>query len=337
MTAKTANRQIILKSRPKGMPDQSNFQIREIQVPQPKDDEVLIRSLYLTVDPYMRGRMNDAPSYIEPFQLNQPPTGGVVGKVVESKSNKFKPGDIVTGTLEWSDYSVAKSKDLQKLDPSLAPISTALGVLGMPGLTAYFGLLDMGQPKAGDTVVVSGAAGAVGMLVGQIAKIKGCRVVGIAGADDKVDYLLKDLKFDAAINYKSPKFAEELKKACPKGVDVYFDNVGGDITDAVMPLINKFARIVVCGQISMYNLEKPDIGPRHFRLILVRSATVRGFLIFDYADRYPEGIRQMAQWIKEGKIKYRETITEGLENTPKAFIGLFKGENIGKQIVKIAD
>ena len=330
------NRQIVLVSRPKGMPDSSNFRLQEAPIPKPKDSEVLIRTLYLTVDPYMRGRMNDVPSYIEPFVLNRPPTGGVVGKVVESKSPHFKIGDIVLGFLEWADYNVADAKTLQKLDPTLAPVSTALGVLGMPGMTAYFGLLDIGQPKAGETVVVSGAAGAVGSLVGQIAMIKGCRVVGIAGGKEKVDFLTKELKFNAAIDYKQRDYAEKLKEACPNGVDVYFDNVGGDITDQVVKLINKKARIVICGQISMYNLDKPDVGPRPWWKLLIRSAKAQGFIVDDYEEHYPEGIHQLAQWIQTGKIKYKESIMEGLENTPTAFLGLFHGENIGKQLVKVS-
>lgn len=329
------NRQILLLSRPKGMPDLSNFALRESPIPKPKQGEVLLRSLYLTVDPYMRGRMNEGPSYIAPFALNQPPTGGVVGEVIESQHARFKQGDLVLAFSDWADYSISSGDELHKLDPKLAPVSTALGVLGMPGMTAYFGLLDIGQPKTGETVVVSGAAGAVGSVVGQIAKIKGCRVIGIAGSDAKRDYLLKELKFDAALNYKSADFKEALKKACPQGVDVYFDNVGGDITDCVLQLINRHARIVICGQISMYNLDKADVGLRNFWLLLVKSALAKGFIVNEYEQRFPEGIRQMAGWIKDGQLKYSENIVNGLENMPQAFLGLFKGENIGKQLVKV--
>lgn len=335
MSAATVNRQIQLVSRPKGMADLNNFTIHKSAVPQIKDGEVLVHALYLTVDPYMRGRMNEGKSYIEPFSLNKPLTGGVVGKVEESKSPQFKTGDFVHGFMEWADFSAVDAKKLHKLDPNLAPITTALGVLGMPGMTAYFGLLDIGHPKKGDTVLISGAAGAVGSLVGQIAKIQGCRVVGVAGSDDKVHYLLKDLGFDAAINYKNNDFSEKLKKACPNGVDIYFDNVGGDTTDQAIKLLNDFARVIICGQISMYNLDKPDMGPRNWWHLLIKRATAKGFIVSDYSERFPEGIKQMAQWIKEGKLKYTETIAEGLENAPKAFIGLFKGENTGKQLVKI--
>lgn len=335
MDSALKNRQINLISRPNGMPDSSNFKLVDAPVPMPSEGEVLIKTLYLTVDPYMRGRMNDRASYIAPFELNQPPTGGVVGQVVESKFPALKPGDTVLGFLPWADYARAKGDTLQKLDPSLGPVSTALGVLGMPGMTAYFGLLDIGNPKAGETVVVSGAAGAVGMLVGQIAKLKGCRVVGIAGGDDKTNYLTHELGFDAAVDYKKGDYNAALKQACPKGVDVYFDNVGGEITDHVLALINSHARMVICGQISMYNKDKPDVGPRSWWALLTKSALAKGFIVSEYQSRYPEGIAQMAQWIKEGKVKYRENVIQGLENTPQAFIGLFKGENIGKQLVKV--
>jgi NADPH:quinone reductase len=329
------NREIILTARPKGMVDLSHFSLVKSTLPELKEGEVLVRTLYLTVDPYMRGRMNDTPSYIEPFALNKPLVGGVVGKVEESKSAKFKPGDVVLGFLNWADYTIADAKVVQKLVPQQSPISTALGVLGMPGMTAFFGLLDIGQPKRGETLLVSGAAGAVGSLVGQIGKIKGCRVVGIAGGEEKVNYLLNDLGFDAAIDYKQRGFADDLKQACSSGIDVYFDNVGGEITDQALKWLNLHARIVICGQISLYNLEKPDIGPRNWWLLLTRRAMAKGFIVSDYAERFPEGLIQMSQWIEQGKIEFRETITEGLENAPAAFIGLFKGENIGKQLVKV--
>jgi NADPH-dependent curcumin reductase CurA len=337
MCSEPINRQIILASRPKGMPKLSDFILLEASIPVPQEGELLIRTLYISVDPYLRGRMNEGPSYIPAFQLNKPPSSGVIGEVVESKCAGFKAGDLVQGLLEWADYCVTDGKNLEKIDPTFAPITTALGILGMPGLTAYFGLLDIGQPKQGETVVVSGAAGAVGITAGQIAKIKGCRVVGIVGNDTKADYIKQELGFDEAINYHHANYADELRKACPKGVDIYFDNVGGTITDNVLKLINKHARIVLCGQISMYNLEEADTGPRNYMLLLAKSALLKGFIVFDYSERYPEGIKQMAQWLKEGKIKYRENIVEGLENLPKALLGLFRGENIGKQLVKVSD
>lgn len=329
------NKQILLASRPAGMPNEANFRIVETEVPQPKAGEVLVRTLYLSVDPYMRGRMDDRKSYIAPFAVNEVITGGGIGEVIESRSPAFQPGDIVTGMLGWQLYSVATAQELVKIDPTLAPVTTALGVLGMPGLTAYFGLLEIGRPKEGETVVVSGAAGAVGMTVCQIAKIKGCRVVGIAGSDEKNQYLEHELWVDTTINYKAGDMRQPLKDACPEGVDVYFDNVGGEVSDAVMPLINKGARIPICGQISLYNLAKLDVGPRVQPYLLVKSALMQGFIITDYAPRFSEGITQLGRWNAEGKLKYAENIVEGFENAPRAFLGLFKGENLGKQLVKV--
>ncbi|MCR8993784.1 NADP-dependent oxidoreductase [Brevibacillus laterosporus] len=336
--SEAVNNQILLSSRPVGVPTRDNFTFIKSSIPEVNDNQLLIRTLYLSVDPYMRGRMNDQKSYIPPFQLDQVITGGVIGEVIETKSSEFQVGDVVLGLLGWQNYSVVDAGEVQKIDTNIAPITTALGVLGMPGMTAYFGLLDIGQPQAGETVVVSGAAGAVGMLVGQIAKIKGARVVGIAGSDDKVQYVTEELGFDAAINYKTtPNIQLALEKACPNGVDVYFDNVGGPISDAVLSLINQGARIPLCGQISLYNSEKQDIGPRVQVQLLKKTATMKGFLVTQYTDRYHEGMTQMAQWIKEGKIKYSENIVEGLENVPEAFLGLFTGENTGKQLVKVSD
>jgi len=272
-----------------------------------------------------------------PFQIGAVITSVVVGEVVESRSPEFQPGDIVTGMLGWRLYSVAKAKELRKVDARLGPVTTALGVLGIPGLTAYFGLLDIGQPKPGETVVVSGAAGAVGTTVCQIAKIKGCRVVGIAGSDEKNQYLREELGVDATINYKTDSVRQALKDASPNGIDIYFDNVGSEVSDAVLPLINHGARIIICGQISVYCLDKLDVGPRPQPYLLVNSALMKGFIVTDYAARFAEGIGAMARWLAEGKLKYAETIVEGFENTPAAFIGLFTGENLGKQLVKVAD
>ncbi len=334
------NKQIQLASRPSGMATESNFKIVDIDIPQPNEGEVLIRSLYISVDPYLRGRMNEGKSYTPPFQLNQPITSGVVGEIIESRSNSFKSGDIVVGYLPWQLFSIGQSgnaeSELRKVEPKLAPVTTALGVLGMPGLTGYFGLLDIGKPKPGETVVVSGAAGAVGTVVCQIAKIKGCRVVAIAGSNEKNHYLVEQLGVDAAINYKNESgFGQALRDACPNGVDVYFDNVGGVISDSVMPLINDGARVVICGLISMYNLEKPDTGPRIQPYVLVHRALIQGFIITDYLPRFAEGIMQMAQWLGDGKLKYTENIIDGFENAPRAFLGLFVGENLGKQLVRV--
>jgi len=329
------NREFLLVSRPKGMPTDDNFKLQTNQVPKVNDGEVLVQTIYLSVDPYMRGRMNGVKTYTSPFELNQVLTGGVVGRIIESNHDKFKVGDIVEGRLNWADYSVTSGKGLRKVDPNLAPISTALGVVGMPGLTAYFGLLDIGKPKAGETVVVSGAAGAVGTVVGQIAKIHGCRVVGIAGSDEKNTYLEKELGFDATINYKTENVKASLKEKCPDGIDIYFDNVGGEISDAVMSLLNFQARIAVCGIISEYNNTEPSFGPRIQRYLLNRSALMKAYIVGDYYERFDEGYKQLGKWVKEGKLTYRENIVNGLENAPKAFTGLFRGENIGKQLVRV--
>ncbi|MCA1564443.1 MAG: NADP-dependent oxidoreductase [Acidobacteria bacterium] len=338
------NKRIILASRPKGMASVDNFRVVDAEMPRPAEGETLLKTLYLSVDPYMRGRMNEGKSYVEPFELNEPITGGVVSEVVESRSENFRAGDIVAGYSGWELYSVAKGDaaatptSLVKVDPSLAPVTTALGILGMPGLTAYFGLSEIGRPVAGETVVVSGAAGAVGMVVCQIARINGCRVVGIAGSDEKNKYLTGELGVAAAVNYKtSGDLRQSLKEACPDGVDVYFDNVGGHVSDAVMTLINRRARIVICGQISLYNLERPDVGPRPQLPLLVKSASMQGFIVSDYVARYPEGVGRLGRWLAEGKLKNAENIVEGFENAPRAFLGLFAGENTGKQLVRVAE
>jgi NADPH-dependent curcumin reductase CurA len=333
----TANRQIMLANRPAGFPSDSDFKLVTAEIPKPKDGECLVQGLYLSVDPYMRGRMRDAPSYAAPVQIGEVMFGGVVGRVVESRYAGLRPGDIAEGLLGWQEYAVAPGTALRKVDPALAPVSTALGVLGMPGLTAYFGLLDIADPQPGETVVVSGAAGAVGSTVGQIAKIRGCRVVGIAGSDEKIRHLVDELGFDAAFNYKTTQdYKAEVKRLCPEGVDVYFDNVGGAITDAVFTLLNLRARVSVCGQIAQYNLEKPDLGPRLLWHLIIKRARAQGFLVLDYADRYQEGLRQVAQWVLAGKIQYRETIVDGIENAPRAFLDMLQGKNIGKQLVRLA-
>ena len=331
------NKEIRFSSRPTGLPTSQNFQFVDSEVPQPNDGEVLVRTLYISVDPYLRGRMREGRSYVAPFEIGDVITSGVVGQVAESRAQGFATGDIVTGMLGWRLYNIAKPAEIRKVDPKIAPVTTALGVLGVTGLSAYFGLLDVGLPKEGETVVVSGAAGAVGMTVCQLAKIKGCRVVGIAGSDDKNKYLREELGVDAVINYKTEKVAEALKAACPDRIDVYFDNVGGEISDAVFPLLNQGARIVICGQISLYNLDRPDVGPRPQPYVLVNSAVMKGFIITAYGARFAEGVTQLAQWLVAGKLKYAETIVEGFENTPQAFIGLFSGDNLGKQIVKVAE
>jgi NADPH:quinone reductase len=330
-------KQILLKNRPTGMPTHENFEIRETEISQPGQGELLIRTVYISVDPYLRGRMNDTKSYIPPFQLNEVISSGVIGQVEESQSDLFKKGDLVLGSLGWEEYSIAKEKTVRKIDSTIAPASLYLSVLGMTGLTAYFGLIDIGKPKTGETVVVSGAAGAVGSIVGQIAKLKGCRVVGIAGSTDKVKYLVEELGFDAAINYKTQDVGEALKEVCPNGIDVYFENVGGKVTDAVYPLLNNFARIPVCGAISSYNNETEDIGPRVQSYLIKTSSLMQGFTVGNYSSRFGEGIQALAGWLKDGKLKYEETITEGFDNTIEAFLSLFKGANLGKAIVTVSE
>ncbi len=329
------NRQILLAAKPAGMPKESDFRTVETPVPQPGDGQVLVKTLYWSVDPYMRGRITGVRSYADPVLPGDLMVGGTVGEVVESRSPGLRAGDPVVGYWGWQEYAVAGARELTKLDPALAPISTALGVLGMPGMTAYFGFLELCRPKPGETVVVSGAAGAVGSAVGQIARIQGCHVVGIAGGERKVRHIVDDLGFDAALDYKQPgDFADRLGKLCPQGVDCYFDNVGGRITDDVFRVMNVFGRIAICGQISLYNLEKPDAGPRLLPLVLVRQLRVEGFIVTRFAKRFPEGAAQMGEWLRAGKLKYREQIVEGFENIPRAFIAMLEGQNTGKMLVR---
>jgi leukotriene B4 12-hydroxydehydrogenase/15-oxo-prostaglandin 13-reductase len=330
------NRQFVLAARPVGMPKESDFRLVEAPLPAVAEGQVLMRSIYLSVDPYMRGRMTGIRTYADPVNIGEVMVGGAVGKVIQSLTPGFRIGDVVTGYWGWQEFALLDGKGLQKLDTSIAPPSTALGVLGMPGMTAYFGFLDICQPKQGETVVVSGAAGAVGSLVGQIAKIKGCRAVGIAGADDKVEWLTGELGFDAAFNYKTTaNYVDKLKELCPNGIDCYFDNVGGAITDAVLPLLNVRARMSICGQISQYNATKPEPGVRPYSYLLTKQARAEGFIVSKFADRYVQGRAEMAQWLKEGKVKYRETIIEGFEKMPRALIGVLSGDNTGKMVVAI--
>jgi NADPH:quinone reductase len=333
-----ANRQIVLARRPVGFPRESDLRLVHAPFPGPPGEgEFLVQVQYLSLDPYMRGRMNDRQSYAPPVKLGEVMVGGAVGTVLDSRHPGFPRGTVVEGPFGWQQVAVSNGEGVRVIDPAVAPISTALGVLGMPGFTAYFGLLDVGGPRPGETVLVSGAAGAVGSVVGQIAKIKGCRVVGVAGSEDKIEYVTRELSFDAAFNYKTAgDYVQKLKEVCPGGVDVYFDNVGGPLTDAVFQVMNVGARVAVCGQISQYNLEQPEMGPRLLFLLIIKRAKVQGFLVFDYAARYPEAYRQLAEWLRADKLKYRETIAEGLENAPKAFIGMLKGQNIGKQLVHVS-
>ena len=327
-------KQIVLASRPVGLPKESDFRYEDITLPALKEGEVLLDPNYISVDPYMRGRMSSAKSYVDPFELDQPISGGVVATVLESKSDKFKKGDQVQARLPWATKIIASADELTKNIPGIPP-SYFLGIVGMPGLTGYFGTTDICKPTKGETFVVSGAAGAVGTVVGQIGKLKGAKVIGIAGTQDKVDLLLNEFGFDAVINYKTENVAEKLDEYCPDGIDCYYENVGGEITDAVMDRLNRFARIAVCGQIALYNNTEVAMGPRILPTILKTSALVKGFIVSDYMDRMEEGATQLATWVQEGKLKYKETFINGFENIPEAFIGLFKGTNTGKMIVKV--
>jgi leukotriene B4 12-hydroxydehydrogenase/15-oxo-prostaglandin 13-reductase len=331
------NRQFRLACRPVGFPTEENFQLAESAVPPIEDGEVLVRVQYLSVDPYMRGRMSDAKSYAEPVALGETMIGGGVGRVIESRAPEVSPGDIITGMLGWQEYAVCRAKHVRKLGPQEPP-TAALGPLGMPGLTAYFGLLDLCQPKAGETVLVSGAAGAVGSYVGQIAKIQGCRVAGIAGGPEKVRRLTGELGFDAAYDYKDvASHSAAIKEMCPAGVDCYFDNVGGPITDAALTRMNTFGRIAICGQISQYNNTAVEMGPRPFVQILARQLRVEGFIVSRYFPRAKEARDQMLSWILDGRLRYLETIVEGFENTPRAFFGVLRGENTGKMLVRFGE
>ena len=333
-----SNRQFRLAARPEGTPDRDVFELVETDVPEPGPGEVLVRTRYLSVDPYMRGRMDGTSGYADAWEIDDPLQGGVVGEVVESNGAGFEAGDVVTGDLEWADYSTAPGTALQPVDPDLAPVSTALGVLGMPGRTAYFGTREVANVTASDTFVVTGAAGAVGSVAGQIAKLSGARTVGFAGSDEKVRFVEDELGFDACINYEATDdHAAALDEAAPAGVDCYFDNVGGPITDAVFTRLNLDARVAVCGQISMYNATETPTGPRKLRHLISTRATVEGFLVSDFAPRFETATEQLAEWIDSGDLQYRETVTEGLENAPDAFLGLFEGANVGKQLVAVSD
>jgi len=329
-------RTINLKNRPIGRPELTDFDFNTTEIPELQEGEVLLSSKYVSVDPYLRGRMSDAPSYIEPFELNKPIASGIIAEVLESRDTNFSKGDHVSGMLPWKETLVAKAEGLIKVDPNKAPLSAYLGILGMTGLTAYLGLTEIGKPKKGETLIVSGAAGAVGSVVGQIGKILGLRVVGIAGTDEKLEMLKSKFGFDEGINYNTTEnMTEAIAKACPDGVDVYFDNVGGEISDAVLFNINKFSRTVNCGAISVYNnTELPkSISVQPF--LIKKSSSMQGFVIFDYVDKHPEGIKQLAEWLSQGKLDYTETIVEGFENIPQAFLDLFDGKNKGKMVVKL--
>ena len=329
------NVKVILKSRPVGTPRPSDFEVVEAPIPTPGAGEMLCRTIYLSLDPYMRGRISGVQSYARGVEIGEVIVGGTVSQVVGSNHSGFEPGDYVVGADGWQAYAVSKGAGARKLDPKGTPISTALGVLGMPGMTAYVGLLDIGRPQPGETVVVSAAAGAVGSAVGQIAKIKGCRAVGIAGSPEKCRHVVDDLGFDACVSYKAGNLFEALRAACPGGVDVYFENVGGDVQKAVLRQINKNARIPLCGLISEYNAVEPPSGP-NIRPLLFNRAMIRGFIISDHLDRLGDFLADATRWVNEGKLRYREDVVEGIEHAPQAFIGLLEGKNVGKMMVRVS-
>ena len=332
------NRQVRLAARPVGMLKESDFALAEEPVPEPGPGQALVRVLYLSLDPYMRGRMSAAKSYAPPVAIGGVMTGGAVGEVVRSEAGGLEPGDLVEGMFGWQAYALCRRSEARVLPASAHPPSYALGILGMPGATAYFGLLEVGRPRPGDTVVVSAASGAVGAAVGQIAKIGGCRVVGTVGTDEKAAWVVDELGFDAAINYRRANdIGAALDEACPAGIDLYFDNVGGPMTDAAMERLAFKARVVVCGCIHHYNLTEPYLGPSHLRHILVNRARIEGFLVFDWLPRYPEAFARLAAWLDEGRMSYREHVLEGLENAPQGLGMLFEGRNFGKLVVKVAE
>lgn len=329
------NLRILLANRPSGFPKESDFIIEESSIPIPEEGEILIQTEWLSLDPYMRGRMNDQKSYADPVAIGEVMVGGAVGRVVRSRSPIYEIGDVVEGRLGWQSYAISNGTDIRKVNLDLGPIQTSIGILGMPGLTGYFGFLDVCEPIPGDTVVVSAASGAVGQVVGQIAKIMGCRVIGTVGSDSKLSFVVDELGFDAAINYKKQDVGNALDVTCPNGIDIYFDNVGGFVTDAVMDRINTGARISVCGQISQYNLPEPEFAPRNMSILTRKQSKMEGFLVTKYQSLFDDGRIRMAGWIKSGELKYREYVVEGLENAPGTFIGMLNGENFGKTLIKL--
>lgn len=340
--SKLINRRVVLASRAHGAPVEANFRIEQSLIPEPEEGQVLLRTVYLSLDPYMRGRMSDAPSYAVPVEVGGVMVGGTVGRVLVSKNPAFKEGDWVLSYAGWQDYALSDGSDLTALGESPAHPSYALGIFGMPGFTAYMGLLDIGRPQAGETLVVAAATGPVGATVGQIGKIKGCHVVGVAGGAEKCRYAVEVLGFDACLDHRAPDFAEQLAKACPAGIDIYFENVGGKVFEAVLPLLNTKARVPVCGIVAHYNDTAPPSGPDRLPglmgAILRKRITVQGFIIFDdYAHRYAEFFNEMSSWFAQGRIKYREEQVSGLEEAPKAFIGLLEGRNFGKLVVRVGD
>ncbi|HYI99382.1 MAG TPA: NADP-dependent oxidoreductase [Thermoleophilaceae bacterium] len=328
-------RELRLASRPQGEPTEANFELAETPIPEPGPGQVLIRNSYLSVDPYMRGRMRDVKSYIPPFEVGAVLDGGAVGQVIASNGGPFEEGAWVQHLGGWREHALSDGAGAYRVDPQLAPVSTSLGVLGMPGLTAYAGLTEIAPTAEGETVYVSAAAGAVGSTAGQIARLRGCRVVGSAGSREKVEWLTGELGFDAAFDYREHDVATALREHCPKGIDVYFDNVGGDHLSAALARMRTFGRIALCGAVSQYNEERPQPGPENFVAVLVRRLRIRGFIVFDHGDLMRPFLEEVGAWVRSGELRYRETIVDGLENMPSAFVGLLSGENIGKMLVRV--
>jgi len=335
--AQKINRQVRLKSRPSGIPQAEHFEIVNAPIPEPGENQVLVRNIYLSVDPAMRGWLSDTASYMEPIPIGAVMRARALGRVEASRHPDFRPGELVVGMFGWQDYAAVEAKAIQqKVTRTNLPISTSLGVLGTNGLTAYFGLLEIGKPRAGETVVVSTAAGAVGSCVGQIARIKGCRTVGIAGGPEKVRICREEFRYDAAVDYKADDFASALAAACSEGVDVYYDNTAGRISDEVLKHLNVGARVVLCGTASVASWDPPPLGPRVERRLLIKRARMQGFIVLDFAERYTEAMKDLTQWVREGLIRYREDILEGIEHAPGAIAGLYRGENFGRRLIHIA-
>lgn len=335
--SRNINRQVLLAARPEGNPKLSDFSVGEKTIPTPRVGELLVRTIWLSLDPYMRLRISNNEQYFPALQPGDVMIGGAISQIVESCHNRFSVGDYIEAYSGWQDYAIVKAGEARKVDPTLGPLSTALGVLGMPGLTAYLGLIDVGHPEPGDTVVISAASGAVGAVVGQVAKIAGCRAIGIAGSAQKIDYLTQELGFDAVINYKTEDVAAALDRSCPGGINVYFENVGGAVSEAVYPRLAERARVIVCGGVSQYNLDKPQTTLSNLQNILFTEAKVGGFNIFSYGARYEDSRQRLARWLKDGRLKYKEDVVEGLENATAAFLRFFDGETFGKLLVKVAE
>jgi len=327
-------REIRLVARPQGFPAEELFEVAETAIPDPGDGQLLVRNAYFSVDPYMRPRMNDVRSYVAPFTLGEAMTGGAVGRVAVSRHPSYDEGDWVLHPLGWREWALSDGSGVRKIDPAGAPVSVSLGVLGMPGFTAYYGLFELGSPQAGETVFVSGAAGAVGSAAGQMAKIAGCRVVGCAGSPEKIAWL-RELGFDEAFDYRERSTRQALAEAAPDGIDIYFDNVGGDTLEAAIGALRKYGRVVACGSISRYNDIEPASGPRNMFMVVTKRLRIQGYIISDHYDRFPEFLARAQEWVRDGRLRYQETIVEGIENAPRAFLGLLRGENVGKMLVKV--